>query len=231
MKKFDPRNIKLDSIHVMKNPDKGFHEKWNRGRSLACFPHPFVVCLLSVKNRGKTNTIVNIFLQHQISNKPFQRLIVIGPSNGATEYKELEPTCILDDIPPLEAFDKNIKTMVVFDDFDMSKLNNVQKKNLSQLVRCHTHIGVSVAISYQSFFDTPTIVRNCANQFILWRTHNRNEASCIAKKVGLNKNQLQYLLDKYMVSHYDNLCIDLSKDSPAFLRKNLLEKLDIPDIE
>ena len=113
----------------------------------------------------------------------------------------------------------------------MSKLNPLQKKNLSQLVRCHTHVGVSVAISYQSFFDTPTIVSNCATQFILWPTHNTNESSVIAKKVGLNKKQLQYVLDRYMLSHYDNLMIDLSKDTPAFLRKNIFEELPVPEIE
>jgi len=231
--KFDPTSIKLSGIHVMKNPDKTWHEMWSkpRDRSIGCLPHPFLICLLSVKNRGKTNTIVNLFLQHQTTKKPFERLVVIGPSNGATEYKEMEPTAILTDIPALESFDKNIKTLVVFDDFDMSKLNPLQKKNLSQLVRCHTHVGVSVAISYQSFFDTPTIVRNCATQFILWRTHNRNESSVIAKKVGLNKKQLQYVLDRYMLSHYDNVMIDLSKDTPAFLRKNIFEELPIPEIE
>ena len=61
--KFDPTSIKLSGIHVMKNSDKGFHESWEkpRGRSIGCLPHPFTLCLLGIKNRGKTNLIVNIF--------------------------------------------------------------------------------------------------------------------------------------------------------------------------
>ena len=77
----------------------------------------------------------------------------------------------------------------------------------------------------------PTIIRNTSTQFILWKTHNKVDTTIIAKKVGLNKKQLHYLLEHYMKGHYDCLCVDLSKDSPAFLRKNLLEKLEIPDIE
>jgi hypothetical protein len=146
MPKFDPKSIKLDGIHVMKNSDKTWHESWNkpRTRSLAAFPHPFTLCLLGIKNRGKTNTIVNVFLQHQTTCDPFKELIVIGPSNGSAEYAEMEPTYQLTDIPTLESFsDKKIKKLLVFDDFDLSKLNATQKKNLSQLVRCNTHVGVS----------------------------------------------------------------------------------------
>ena len=120
-----------------------------------------------------------------------------------------------------------IKTLLVFDDFD---LTSIQKRNLSEPFRCNAHVGVSLAISYQSFTDVLVLIRNVATQFILWRTHNTGQTNQIAKKVGLNKHQLHYLLEHYMKSHYDNLLIDLSKDSPAFLRKNIFEKLEVPDL-
>ena len=220
----------------MQNPDKGFHESWDtpKNRSIGCLPHPFTLCLLGVKNKGKTNTIVNIFLQHQTSSVPFQKLVVVGPSNmtaNTSEYASMEPSIILTDIPSLTYFgNKKIKTLLVFDDFDLTKLNNIQKRNLSELFRCNTHVGLSLAISYQSFSDVPVLVRNVATQFVLWRVHNKTETSGVARKVGLSKNQLHYLLDTYMTSHYDNLMIDLSKDSPAFLRKNIFEKLEVPNI-
>ena len=109
-------------------------------------------------------------------------------------------------------------------------MNATQKRNLSQLVRCNTHIGLSICISYQSFHDVPTIIRNTPTQFILWKTHNKTETTVIARKVGLTKQQL-HLLEHYMTSHYDSLWVDLSKDSPAFLRKNLLEPLEVPEID
>jgi hypothetical protein len=229
-KKFDPTTIKLNSIHVMKNPDKGFHEKWSRNRSLGNLPHPFTLCLLGCKNRGKSNTLVNIFLQHQISNKPFQRLIIVGPTNGAPEYAAMEPTAVLTDIPDLSMFDKNIKTLLIFDDHDLTKLSPIQKRNLSELFRCNTHVGLSLGIAYQSFFDVPIIVRNTATQFVLWKMHDKIQTSAIAKKVGLNKNQLHYLIDTYLTDHYDFIMVDLSKDTPAYLRKNIFEKLEVPDI-
>ena len=101
----------------------------------------------------------------------------------------MEPTSVLADIPHLSFFGNNkIKTLLVFDDFDLTKLNNIQKRNLSELFRCNTHVGVSLAISYQSFTDVPVLIRNVATQFILWRTHNTSQTSGIAKKVGLNKH-------------------------------------------
>ena len=231
--KFDPTSIKLSGIHVMKNPDKGFHESWSkpRDRSIGCLPHPFTMCLLGVKNKGKTNTIVNIFLQHQTTKQPFEQLIIVGPDNGAPEYAAMEPTAVLKDIPGLESFDKKVKTLLIFDDFDLTRMTGVQKRNLSQLFRCNTHVGLSICISYQSFFDVPPIVRNCATQFILWKIHNKIETSAIAKKVGLNKNQLHHILERHLTSHYDNLMIDMSKDTPAFLRKNIFEELPVPEIE
>ena len=146
--KFDPTSIsiKLSGIHVMKSPDKTWHESWSkpRDRSIGCLPHPFTMCLLGCKNRGKTNLIVNIFLQHQTTSKPFKQLIIVGPSNGSPEYAEMEPTAVLTDIPPLESFDKKVKTLLVFDDWDATKLTPLQKRNLSQLFRCNTHVGVSI---------------------------------------------------------------------------------------
>ncbi len=98
MPKFDPKSIKLVGIHVMKNSDKSWHENWSkpRGRSMA-FPHPFTLCLIGIKNRRKTNTIVNVFLQHQTTCDPFK-----------------EPTYQLTDIPTLESIsDKKIKNYLV----------------------------------------------------------------------------------------------------------------------
>ena len=60
--------------------------------------------------------------------------------------------------------------------------------------------------------------------------HNKIETSAIAKKVGLNKDQLHYILETYLPGHYDNVLIDLCKDTPAFLRKNIFEPISVPDL-
>ena len=76
MPKFDPKSIKLDSIHVMKNSDKGWHESWNkpRGRSMAAFPHPFTLCLLGIKNRGKTKYHSECIFTASNNLRPIQRI-------------------------------------------------------------------------------------------------------------------------------------------------------------
>ena len=55
-------------IVVIKNKDKdtGWMEKWgNKPKNIGRVPHPFRLLALGGVGRGKTNTMKNIFLQHQ----------------------------------------------------------------------------------------------------------------------------------------------------------------------
>ena len=120
MPKFDPKAIKLDSIHVMKWKiaiKDGMSHRTSFELGLwqhSCILSHYVYWAWTIV--GKTNTIVNVFLQHQTTCDPFKQLIIIGPTNGASEYSEMEPTFILYDIPPLESFaGKKIKKLL-FDD-------------------------------------------------------------------------------------------------------------------
>ncbi len=66
----------------------------------------------------------------QLGRKPFETLIVIQPDTSH-EYDQLDPTLIITDIPSPEDIvlskEDMKKTAIIIDDFEMSRLNKVQR--------------------------------------------------------------------------------------------------------
>ena len=149
-------NFKLkQEIIKLPNADKGnWVEKWSEEtHGFDVLVHPFKACLIGRPNCGKSTVMHNLFLRVQLSDKPFKTLIIIQPSTSK-EHDMLDPTLILTDIPDIETLvsDELGKTLIIIDDFDLSKLDNHQKQNLSMLFRyISSHHNISVMLSYQSF--------------------------------------------------------------------------------
>lgn len=225
-----------DKIVVIKNADKdsgNWVENWKKpkDRSLACFPHPFRLMALGNVSRGKTNTIKNVFLVHQQQkNRKFKKLIIITCSVESDEWSDCDPDLILDEIPDLALFDGRDKTMVVLDDYEFVSSNKVQEKRLATLMRyVSSHKNVSVMLSYQSFFDVPPIARKCANIFLIYKPNSKAEINTIANRVGLEKGYLNHLFKHKCSGNYDSVCVDLTVNTPAKLRKNLYEVIEPED--
>ena len=226
-------NFKLkNEIIRLPNADKdsGWVEKWSMDtHGFDTLVHPFKACLIGRPNSGKTTVMHNLFLRIQMSNKPFQTLLIIQPSTS-NEHDILDPTIILFDIPEIESIvsEDNGKTLIIIDDFDMSKLDNHQKRNLGMLFRyVSSHHNISVLLSYQSFFDIPTIIRKTCNYFFIWKTNNVDELGTIAKRVGYNKKIFQSIFSKYITNKFDFLVLDQCIDPEFELRKNLYEVIKL----
>ena len=225
-------NFKLkNEIIRLPNVDKGdWVEKWNMDtHGFDTLVHPFKACLIGRPNSGKTTVMHNLFLRIQMSNKPFQTLLIIQPSTSK-EHDILDPTITLFDIPEIESIvsEDNGKTLIIIDDFDMSKLDTNQKRNLSMLFRyISSHHNISVMLSYQSFFDIPTIIRKTCNYFFIWKTNNVDELGTIAKRTGYNKKTFQSIFNKYIKDKHDFLVIDQQIDPEFELRKNLYEVIKL----
>ena len=225
-------NFKLkNEIIRLPNADKGdWVEKWNMDtHGFDTLVHPFKACLIGRPNSGKTTVMHNLFLRIQMSNKPFQTLLIIQPSTSK-EHDILDPTITLFDIPEIESIvsEDNGKTLIIIDDFDMSKLDTNQKRNLSMLFRyISSHHNISVMLSYQSFFDIPTIIRKTCNYFFIWKTNNVDELGTIAKRTGYNKKTFQSIFNKYIKDKHDFLVIDQQIDPEFELRKNLYEVIKL----
>ena len=210
------------------NADKGFHESWTKDRNLADFPHPFRCCILGKVGLGKSNIAKNIFLRCQSGDNPFQQLYIVHGSETTREWDSCEPTMMLSDIPePADLVENEVKTLIIIDDMEMSSLNKFQMKNLNSLFRfVSSHHNFSVIVAYQSFFDVPPIIRKCSNVFILYRPNNDDELTTIGRRVGLKKNEIRDIFDNLLTHYRDTLTIDMSNESPAYLRKNLYEKIE-----
>ena len=213
-----------NEIIKIENAEKKFHEAWHMGRDICDFPHPVRIGILGKVGMGKSTVAKNIFIRTQAADEiPYEQLFIIHGSDSTKEWDDLEPTMILRDIPDPEDFTQNDKkTMIIIDDFEMSGLPKQSLKNLSSLFRfVSSHHNISIIICYQSIFDMPSIIKKCCNVFIIYRPNDRDELGTIARRVGMTKKDMLYIFDNFMKEKRDTLCIDMTEDSPAPLRKNL----------
>ena len=217
------------SLVVLKNADKARfkQEKWTPGRSIGCIPHPFRAVFLGGVGRGKPNTIKNIFLCHQASPDKFKELYIVSPSTSE-EWEDCDPTDTLTDLPGPELFNPKRKTLLIIDDFELTGINTAQKRKLSTLMRyVSSHANVSIMLSFQSFFDVPAIARKCANVFCVWRPASKLETNTIGNRCGLDKGVLDSLFKEHAEGPYDSIMVDRTVGSPAPIRKNVYEKLEL----
>jgi hypothetical protein len=218
-----------NEIIAIENVDKKFHETWEKGRNLCDFPHPYRCVILGQVGLGKSTIAKNIFLRSQAGDYPFQELIIIHGSKDTKEHDELEPTMILNSIPdPDDLTINNKKSLIMIDDFEFAKLPKQQLANLSSLFRfVSSHHNFSIILCYQSFFEVPSIIKKCANVFVIYKPNDLDELTTIGRRVGLKKEVILEIFNKILTGKRDTLCVDLIENSPAKYRKNLFIPLDI----
>ena len=217
-----------NKIVIIKNEDKD--KKWNEtwavpaNRSPGHFPHPSRICLVGSPGLGKTNIMKNLFLKHQTSDNPFKRLYVMCADLTSKEWVNLEPTILSDEVIELDEYDAEIKTCLIIDDFEFKNNDKHTETVLTTIMRfCSTHKNLSVYLSYQSFFHIPSICRKMSNVFVVYKPVGKDETATICNRVGLKKGHLGMLFKQFCTSVHDNICIDLTKDTPYPLRKNIYQ--------
>jgi len=219
----------MPKLAVLANKEKDRFEKetWTKGRDLAAIPHPFRMLALGGVGRGKTNTLKNVFLAHQDSKKPFQELFIVGPE-GSSEWDDCEPTETLTELPGPDKFNPKRKTLLVIDDYECVSLSASQKRALSTLFRyVSSHCNVSIMLSFQSFVDCPQLARKTANCFVLYAPTSRQECAVMGSRAGLDKGVLKTLFDGLCRSPYDNIMVDRTIGSPAPIRLNVYQPVDL----
>jgi hypothetical protein len=225
---------KPTKVVVFENADKARFktERWSSDRDLAAIPHPFRLLALGSVGRGKTTSLMNIFLAHQASSKPFKELYIVCP-DSSSEWESAQPTQTLHSLPDPELFTPTKKTLLVIDDWEMSGLNTAQKKKLSTLFRyVSSHMNVSIMLSFQSFFDCAPMARKCANCFILWKPTSKMECTQMGNRCGLDKGVLDELFIQHSPGDYDNIMIDRTVGTKTPIRKNIYEVIKkLPDVK
>jgi hypothetical protein len=217
-----------EEILIFDNPDKTYHESWKSGsgkksgkRDLLNIPHPFRAIIVGPPNSGKTLLIKNILIR---ADPEFQECYVIHCDAGFTkEYEDVNAT-LLSDIPNPNEWKGKVKTLVILDDLDYSHLekNKEQSKALNRLFGfCSTHKNISVCLTAQDYFNIPATIKRMSNFFIIWKNIDSDSFKMIARKCGMKLEDFEHIFKNYIGDDpHNSLWIDLTKDSPAKLRKN-----------
>jgi hypothetical protein len=225
-------NIKLPKKFIeIKNADKTFTEKWNPSRSsdISNFPHPSQICLIGPQSTGKSFVNKHLILHQRPMFK--EVYIIHGDKDGTKEYDDIEPTLMMDEFPPIEFWDGKVKTLCIIDDLEFSNLSKLQVARMHKLIRYgSSHKNITLYFSHQNFFELPGIIRKLSNVFIIWKPRSTTELSLISNRVGMQAKELSYIFDNICNQYRDSLCIDLNNNTPAYIRKNLWDTLDIEDI-
>jgi len=220
-----------DEVHWIENADKdtGWMETWGeKGRSIGAIIHPYRALFLGGCGRGKSLVMKNLLLQHQMTDKPYQKLYIIAPdANDSKEWDDTEYTDIFDYIPDLDIFNGEDKTCVIIDDFEFKKMNKEDEKKLTTLFRfISTHRNVSLMASYQSFIDCPILLRKVSNVFVIYKPTSKMELQIISNRVGVDYDILRQCFKKFANGYHDSLMVDMTKNTPAKLRKNIFEVIE-----
>jgi hypothetical protein len=178
----------------------------------------------------KTLCAKNILLR---AHPQWDRIILCHCDSESKEWSDIdvapEDQFFNNEIPPLDFFNgkpENEKWLVILEDVEFA--NEGKNRELSMLFRyISTHKQVSVLLMYQNFINIPKIARRLANIFVIWKMPDRTQMEIIGAKVGLKKGELLDMFDAICPERYDNLCFDMTTNSPAPIRKNLFQKVSI----
>jgi len=224
---FKPPN----KIIVFKNKDKDkYKEHWYANRNLSNFPKPFRMLILAPPSRGKTNLIKNILLH---TNPEFDNIYLMHTDlHGTKEYDDIE-TIQLEQVPEIDEFDRENRNLLILDDFSIGLLGKDDLHRLQRLFSyVSTHRNLSIIITSQDLFsqqhNARFIVRYC-NVFILYKIKNLELLGLISKRLGLKKEDTENIFKEHIKTQYDFLVIDDTENTPALLRKNLFDILELID--
>lgn len=224
-------------IIVIPNRDKKQNEKWDEARMThpANFPCPNRFILVGRPGSGKSLCLQNILLR----SRPLYDVLVLVHPDGkiSREWEDFEPTYVFEEPPGTEFFEQLIKkdgtfpkTAIVIDDIELYKQRKEILSNIATIMRYYsTHRYVSCFLTFQSFFDIPSIYRKLASVFIIYRPLITNEFATIENRLGMPKGRLRYLFDSLCHKPTDFIVVDHSNGSPMPLRFGLFQKIDIED--
>ena len=225
-------------------------ESKGKDPDLLNIPHSFRMCVCGMPGSGKTTNIINIIL-HQIpefqqififhanpeGTKEYSCLWETENCNNCGNkmkndycFKCKKVNEIPDGVHFLEEFpapqqwkevvgDK--KSICIIDDYDLNKLDKLQRSNLNRLFGyVSTHQNLSVIVTNQILTQVPCDIRRQCSFFIIYKTVDLNSMRTISSRVGLRYEKFLDLFNKHIKRVHDSLWIDLTNGSPAPLRLN-----------
>jgi hypothetical protein len=221
--------LPTNKLFIVKNEDKLFHETWDNQRSKLNIPVPFQSVICGKQNSGKSVIINNLILHQgrdskEGSNRPFKEIYVYHCDGESTkEYKNYKAVFLKKIPKPEDWSDCSIKKLLILEDIAIKSLKNEQLECLKRAVGyCSTHKNLSVIITLQDPFDIVPFLRRCCNLFILFPNLDYTSLAMLSKKIGLHKDELRILFEKFCKCNHDSIWLDNTENgkSPYKLRLN-----------
>jgi len=122
-------------------------------------------------------------------------------------------------IIPLEEINENLHNIVVFDDMNFEKNQNVMIEYFSS----GRHKNCSCFYLAQSFFDIPKAIRLNCNYFCIFNTPSTTNLDLIRKTIALDidKDKLKEIFKNVLSKPYNFVTFDLKTNiEPLRIRKN-----------
>ena len=222
--------------------DKDYIEDWKqKGKNPdpLNIPHSFRMCILGGVGKGKTCFIKNQIIR---TSPPFERIFVFHQDKLAKEYDDIDAE-ILDELPPNDFWmgyneddeeDEDIrnlnfeeeetvrpKTLCILDDICFANLPKEQTMRLDRLCGfISSHASVSICCINQDFFALNSIVKKCANVFVIYKPNCLDELNTIARRCGMSSKDIKYLFQNVATADNDSIMIDKTPNTPYPLRLN-----------
>lgn len=221
-----------DKMICLQNPDKTAHESWYEGRHLADIPSPARILMIGRPNSGK-GTVAQQFILN--ANPPYEKIIVFHCARECTsEWDDVvldKDTDIVDELPPLSYWgeDPNQKKLLIIDDVDLSNLPRDVKKTLDRTLGfTSTHCNLNVIITAQDLLQIRPNIRRLCNFYCLWKVADVDTLSVLARRVGIRRKYFMQIMKKFK-NYHSFLCVDMTVGSPAPVRLNLYNIVELPE--
>ena len=193
---------------------------------------PFRICIVAPSGSGKTNFLINLISIFSSGNTgTFQTITIITRNKDEPLYRWLESLSDqiiikegLSNIPPLDKFDKEYNSLVVFDDLVLSR----DLSSIEQYYIRARKLNVSVIFLSQSYFRIPKIIRNNCNYMVLLKLNGNREINIILSEFGLgvSKEELIKIYEYATKEKLSPLLIDLEEEPEKRFRKGLTQIID-----